>query len=228
MNIKQTLKNLNILYAEDDKLIRKYTAKILNLFFDKVFEANNGAEALKIYHKETVHVLFLDYMMPCMDGYALAKEIRLLNPNIPIIICSGYTDIEKLHNAIDLGVINYIEKPLKYEELLSSLESCVDTLKSQNLLKMKITPKLSYDYINKVIEKENQNISLTLKQIKLLELLIKQKSQLVSFEMIKDEVFNNEDIELNTLRNLVYKLRKILEDDKIIITVKDFGYILVL
>jgi DNA-binding response OmpR family regulator len=226
LNLKQILKNLNVLYAEDDEAIRTNTTKTLEIFFKNVFTASDGVEALEIYNNETVHILFLDYVMPCIDGYALAKEIRQSNPNIPIIICSGFSDKEKLHNAIELGVVRYIEKPLKYDELISSFESCIDTLKRENLLKIKITSTLVYDYINKVIEKNDETITLSKKEIKLLELFIKEKSKLVSKEMIIDEVFENEDVEPNTVRNLVYRLRKIIDNDKVIASVKDFGYML--
>jgi len=228
LDTKKILKSINILYAEDNEMIRENTAKTLNIIFNNVFVAKDGVEAYEMYKNQTVHILLLDYVMPCIDGYELAKEIRKTDETIPIIICSGFSDKEKLYNAIELGVIKYIEKPLKYEELMEALENCLDVLKRENLLKIQITENIMYDFINKQIINDGEIISLTKKEIKFLELLIKNKSKLVTTDMIIDEVFENESIEPNTPRNLVYKTRKILGNDKIIASVKDYGYMLVI
>jgi len=95
-------------------------------------------------------------------------------------------------------------------------------------LMKRFTSNLLYDFINKQIIKDGEIISLTKKEIKFLELIIKNKSKLVPTGMIIDEVFENELIEANTLRNLVYKVRKLLGNDKIIASVKDYGYMLVI
>lgn len=227
METKKILKSINILYAEDNEKIRENTAKTLKIIFGEVFIAKDGAEAYEIYKNQTIHILLLDYVMPCIDGYELAKEIRKTNETIPIVICSGFSDKEKLYNAIELGVIRYIEKPLKYEELIEALENCLDVLKRENLLKIQITENLIYDFINKQIINNRKVLSLTKKEIKLFELFIKNRSKLITTEMIIDEVFENEPIEPNTPRNLVYKVRKVLGNEKIIVSVKDYGYMLV-
>jgi len=63
----ETLKSLNILYAEDDELTRKNTLKTLSLFVGHVFEADNGADALKLFHQENIHIVILDFVMPSID-----------------------------------------------------------------------------------------------------------------------------------------------------------------
>ena len=65
-------KSLNVLYAEDDLIIQESITRILKLFFKEVFVANDGSEALEIYHNNQIDVIILDYVMPNFDGYQTA------------------------------------------------------------------------------------------------------------------------------------------------------------
>lgn len=221
---KQILKSLSVLYAEDNDLLRETTAKTLRILFGEVYLAKDGVEALIIYENHPVNILFLDYVMPNIDGYELAREIRKTNLSIPIIICSGYTDKEKLLKSIEIGIIKYIEKPLKYDELITSLEEAVESLQSNNLLYIPIEEGLMYDYIKKVMIKNGDTIALTKYERLLVELFIKNKGQLVTQKQIIDAIFIN-DCDINGIRNIIYRFRKKVSDS-CIVSVKDFGYMM--
>lgn len=221
----QILKNLNVLYAEDNDQIRESTAKTLSILFQNVYTAKDGVDALKLYNSHVIHIALLDYVMPCIDGYELAKEIRNTNSKIPIIICSGYSDKEKLMHAIELGTISYLMKPLQYSELIKSLEKAVETLDYENLLFIDLGDGLVYDSINKTIIHQDIPITLTKQESLFLELLISKRKSLVLVSTIFDRVFDDETTDLNTLRNLVYRLRKKINITSIT-TVKELGYLL--
>jgi DNA-binding response OmpR family regulator len=164
--------------------------------------------------------------MPNIDGYELAMEIRKTNRLIPIVICSGFTDKDKLMNAMKIGVIKYIEKPLKFDDLMNTMDDVAKMLKKENLLRIEILKNLSYDYINKNLLKDTTIIlSLTKKEISLIEYLLKKRSMLCNYEELSYEIFG-EEIDVNTLRNVVYRVQKKIELN-FIIAVKELGYMIV-
>lgn len=218
------LKSLNILYAEDDLVIKQSISRILKMFFKEVFIANDGNEALEIYQNQEIDVIMLDYVMPNLDGYQTAKIIREINKKIPIIIVSAYTDKEKLLNAIEVNLIKYLEKPILHEDLINVFNSVISSLEENNLILSKLNENFYYSYVSKNIIKNNQEIVLTKNEVLFLELLLDKPNQLISKETIENEVFK-ESVDENTLRNMVYRLRKKL-DSEIIVTIKDLGYLI--
>lgn len=217
-------KSLSILYAEDDLVIRESISRILNMFFKNVFVASDGNEALEFYQNNKIDVLMLDYVMPNLDGYQTAKIIREFNKKIPIIIASAYTDKEKLLNAIELNLIKYLEKPILYDDLVKVFNSVVTHLEDNNLLFTKLTKDYYYFFTTKKIVTKEKEIILTKNEILFLELLLNKPNQLIPKESIEENVFK-ESVDENTLRNLVYRLRKKMECD-IIVTIKDLGYLI--
>ena len=218
------LKSLNILYAEDDLVIKESTTRILKMFFKEVFVANDGNEALEIYQNHKIDVIMLDYVMPHLDGYQTAKIIRELNKKIPIIIVSAYTDKEKLLNAIELNLIKYIEKPILHDALVNVLNSVITSLKDNNLILTKLDENSYYSFVSKKVIKNDKEIVLTKNEVTFIELLLDKPNQLISKELIENEVFK-ESVDENTLRNMVYRLRKKLDSDSIV-TIKDLGYLI--
>ena len=218
------LKTLTILYAEDDLIIQESVSRILKMFFKEVYIANDGNETLEIYQNNKIDVLMLDYVMPNLDGYQTARIIREINKKIPIIIVSAYTDKEKLLNAIELNLIKYLEKPILHETLMNVLNSVVSFLEENDLLKTKLDENSYYSFIRKSITKNNQEIILTKNEVIFLELLLDKPNQLISKETIENQVFK-ESVDENTLRNMVYRIRKKL-DSEIIVTIKDLGYLI--
>lgn len=217
-------KSLSILYAEDDLIIRESITRILNMFFKNVFVASDGNEALELYQNNKIDVLMLDYVMPNLDGYQTAKLIREFDKKIPIIIASAYTDKEKLLNAIELNLIKYLEKPILYDDLVKVFNSVVTHLEDNNLLFTKLTQDYYYFFTTKKIVTKEKEIILTKNEILFLELLLDKPNQLISKESIEENVFK-ESVDENTLRNLIYRLRKKMECD-IIVTIKDLGYLI--
>jgi len=218
------LKTLSILYAEDDLIIQESISRILKMFFREVFVANDGNEVLEIYQNNKIDVLMLDYVMPNLDGYQTAKIIREVNKKIPIILVSAYTDKEKLLNAIELNLIKYLEKPILHENLINVFNSVILSLEENNLILQKLDENSYYSFITKNVTKGNKEIILTKNEVLFLELLLYNPNQLISKEIIEEKVFK-ETVDENTLRNMVYRLRKKL-DLEIIINIKDLGYLI--
>lgn len=220
----EILKNLNILYAEDDVLTRTNTLKTLSLFIGNVFAVENGADALRVFHAENIHIIILDYVMPIIDGYTVALEIRKIDADIPIIITSSFTEKEKLLNMMGFNLISYLEKPLQLGDLMDSLKQSVERLNNNGKLKTALSAQIEYDSIRKHLIVDGNQLTLSKNEYQFLEILLNKRTMLVSIRDIEERIYAG-SVEPNTLRNMVYRLRKKIPED-LIVTVKDIGYIL--
>jgi len=113
----ERLKELSVLYVEDDETVRETMQNILNYFFKEIFIAENGEEGLKMFKEKSPDMVLSDIEMPKMNGLELAKEIRKLNPNIPIAFFSGYGK-EYFENVnFNLNSFVLIRKPFEVNSL---------------------------------------------------------------------------------------------------------------
>lgn len=114
------LKNVTILYAEDEQDLREVTHQILKGFTKNQYVAQNGQEGLELFrqHENEIDLIITDVNMPILNGLDMIKEIKRLNPNIPIIVATAFSNKEYLLEAIDIGVDKYVLKPIDIGKLL--------------------------------------------------------------------------------------------------------------
>ncbi len=155
------LKDLNVLYIDDDEVACKNMKNTLSYFFKKVFIEHNGLNALNTYKKENIHLLLVDYDMPFMNGVEFLQEIRTIDKTIPSLIISSYSDKEKLMKAIKLNLVGYLVKPLEFSDLKNALSESVDWMKSYNLLQIKIEADCYYDIASKALHQKGEIITFT-------------------------------------------------------------------
>ncbi|WP_163536062.1 response regulator [Gracilibacillus sp. YIM 98692] len=122
-----------ILLVDDEKEIRYGLKNYFpwnQLGFEVIEECENGKEALKYLRDHSVDVVLTDIRMPVMDGIELAKQIQQMKQSIQVIFLSGYKDFYYAKEAIKCGVLDYIVKPGKFEEIqavFTSLKEKMDT-----------------------------------------------------------------------------------------------------
>lgn len=219
---KRILKDLTILYAEDDDQTRQVISKVLEMLTHSVITVKNGREAIEMYQKFPVHIAILDYVMPEFDGIAVAKILREKDPFLPIVMLSSHIEKDKLLNAIKVGITDYLEKPVDFDNLLSTLLKCVQKIAESGKLMIRLADNIHYNYIEKALHIDTYCERLTKNEYLFLEMLLERPMSLISKEEIESRLFNGE-VEPNTLRNLVYRLRKKISIE-VIMTVKDLGY----
>jgi excisionase family DNA binding protein len=112
-------KRLNILVVDDDVSIRELFERILRKEEHRVVTVSNGEEAIKVIGKENFDIVFLDVVMPEMDGVEVFKEIKKINSQAIVIMMSGYPVEERIREAIKLGATDQIEKPLNADRILT-------------------------------------------------------------------------------------------------------------
>lgn len=177
-----------------------------------------------MFQKKNIHIVILDYVMPFIDGYAVALEIRKTDSDIPIIITSSFTEKEKLLGVIGFNLVSYLEKPLQFNDLMESLKQSVERLSHKGKLKIALSEEIVYDSIRKQLLINGSEEPLTKNEYLFLEILFAKRSMLVMTEYIEECIYEG-SVAPNTLRNMVYRLRKKLPVD-LIVTIKEIGYML--
>jgi len=124
MNV-EILKQVKILFVEDDDMQRNELFTFLKRRVQKVYTASNGEEGYEKYKSIKPDIIITDLRMPRMDGLELVKMVREKDRLIPIIVTTAMNDKETILKSIDVGITNYIVKPVDTNELLSILVEAV-------------------------------------------------------------------------------------------------------
>ncbi|WP_151948717.1 EAL domain-containing response regulator [Aliarcobacter butzleri] len=135
------LKNMSILYVEDEKDLREVTHEILKSFTKNQYIAENGQEGLELLKKyeKNIDLIVTDINMPILNGLEMAKEIKNINPNIPIIITTAFSNKEYLLESIDIGIDKYVLKPIDIAKLLQAMSQSIIYYELKELFVDKLT-----------------------------------------------------------------------------------------
>ena len=132
-DLKNKASNLNALVVEDSLTIQKQIKIFLEKLFNQVFIANNGLEALELIENEKIDVVLSDLQMPKMDGHEFINKLKEKNIQVQIIIFSAYGHPENVIKFLRLGVSEFLQKPVNFQELTKSLEVVVNNLENENI-----------------------------------------------------------------------------------------------
>ncbi|MBO5246569.1 MAG: response regulator [Eubacterium sp.] len=127
---------MHILIADDEELTRKGLISSIDwtaLGINKLDSADDGIHALACAKASMPDILLTDVRMPRMNGIDLAKRLREMSPDCPIIFMSGYSDKEYLKAAIHLKAVSYVEKPFDIAELTNALTEAVSSVRKHQL-----------------------------------------------------------------------------------------------
>lgn len=122
------LKGMTILYAEDEPGIRAQVAHFLGKRCARLIVAENGREALELFHAEHPDMIVSDIMMPEMNGLDFAAAVKAVSRNTPIILATAFNDTSYLLRAIEIGCDNYVIKPVNLEKLQAALNRNAEIL----------------------------------------------------------------------------------------------------
>ena len=117
-----------LLLIEDEAEVADLAAEMLAEEGYKVILAREGFEALKIYEKmgQQIGLVILDFFLPVMDGDAVFDELRALNPNVNVVLSSGFAEQSKIAAMLAQGLRGFIPKPYTREKLLEQVRSTLD------------------------------------------------------------------------------------------------------
>lgn len=121
--------NISILYVEDDSSTRAHVIRLLELHGYHCIAAENGQEGRELYRQHTPEIVLTDIMMPVMNGLEMARDIRADYPDAEFIFMTAFGETTYLLEAIDIGVSQFVSKPVEHRKLLSAIARCVTTIK---------------------------------------------------------------------------------------------------
>ena len=127
-------KELSLLYVEDDIELQYQTNELLSVLFKSVKTADDGVQALELFAQESFDLLITDIKMPNMDGIKLIEHIQEINPSQCIIVTSAYNDSENLLRFINIGIQNFIIKPINFSLFQETLYKSSKNIVNEKLI----------------------------------------------------------------------------------------------
>ena len=219
---------MNILLAEDDEDLRSILSQYLEMTGFSVIQAGNGKIALDRFQSEHVDICILDIMMPVMDGFELARKIRKLDAEMPIIFLTARNQKEDKLKGLKLGADDYITKPFEVEEL---------NLRIQNILRRSgrvgVQPiqigGFEFRFDELTLNGYSCVNQMTVKEAEFLKYLIENKNKVLKRETILEDLWGENDYFLGRSMDVfVTRLRKYLKSEKSVSldTIRGVGLIL--
>ena len=225
---------VKILLAEDDEnlglLLKEYL--IAKGYDTDLF--HDGETAYHGFMRSHYNICLLDVMMPKKDGFTLAKDIRLVNADIPIIFLTAKNLKEDVIEGFKIGADDYMTKPFSMEELIFRVEAILRRVTSENQPNDQSLYKIgiySFDVRKQILSHDDDEVKLTTKESELLRLLVSNANKVLERNYalkaiwIDDNYFNARSMDV-----YITKLRKHLKDDSSveIINVHGKGYKLIM
>lgn len=209
---------IKILLAEDDdNLGQLLWAYLKNKGFGVVL-AKNGKQAYHLFNdpKNTFEFMVLDVMMPEMDGFTLAKEVRELDKNIPILFLTAKSMSDDKLKGFEIGADDYLTKPFSMEELLARMKAILNRtqMKEKNVGQKIKVGTIAYEPELRILHLSEGPKKLTTKENLLLRLLVKNQNELLDRQAAlravwgDDNYFNGRSMDV-----YIAKLRKLLKED---------------
>lgn len=230
-------KNLSVLFAEDHDDLRMNTVEVLKSFFQEVHSAVDGEEAFNMYNdyhnknNKFYDIVISDIQMPKLDGVELTEKIYELNDSQIIIVLSAFDESCYLLPLINLGIEQFIKKPINYQELLKVLLSSSKKIKQVDaekvddpLIKIKLSETFTYDRMTNALFNLNKNIYLTKYEIIFMQLITTNVGKIYSNnDIVSTYIANGENLDTQNIRKLLSKLRKKLPEN-ILESIYGIGY----
>ncbi len=223
--------NKKVLIVDDEEHIRELIKFNLKKEGYDTEVAVNGTEALKIIREIKFDLILLDLMLPEIDGLEVCKEIRRNEEtlDIPVMMITAKGEEFDKVLGLELGADDYITKPFSIRELMARVKALLrrsNVKKEENIIKF---GDVVVNFKTREVTKGTQNVELTLKEFELLKLLIKNKGNILTRELLLDKIWGYEYIgETRTVDVHIRHLRKKVESDdknpQYIQTIRGVGY----
>lgn len=216
-----------ILIVDDEERMRKLIGAYLKKEGYEIIEAGDGAEALKIFNIENLHLIILDIMMPVMDGYTVCREIRKTS-SIPIIFLTAKGEDEDKLLGFELGTDHYVTKPFNIKLLIAKVKSLMNRVYN---IKADERHEYFFDglYIDEVSHEakiDGKDLNLSPKEFDLLVYFAANNGIVLSREKILDYIWGIDFFgDLRTVDSHIKRLReKLGVKSYLISTVRGTGY----
>lgn len=207
---------MNVLVVDDEKPLRDFVRRNLEVRGYKVLTASNGLEALAIFQHENIQLVIMDIMMPHMDGLEATRRMRQ-ESHVPIVILTAMGEEADKVRAFDLGADDYLTKPFGVGELLGRVKAVLrrsDWSDSDTHEERIVRGDIEVDVSRHEVRVRGASIDITPTEFNLLLYLMKNAGKALHHRAILQHVWGTEyGDESEYLRVYVGKLRQKIEVD---------------
>lgn len=217
---------VNILIVDDNEEIRKLMAIHIKRAGYTVFEAGNGVEALELFDRVQFHLVVVDLMMPEMDGFELATELRNAEIDIPLLIVSAKDSLDDKREGFRRGADDYMTKPVDFDEMILRIEALLRRCGMVHAGKLTIGG-CCLDPDSLVVRSSEAEIELRLKEFNLAYMLLSYPGRIFTRQNLMDEIWGyDSESDPRTVDTHIRRVREKLEcfTDFEIQTVRGLGY----
>ena len=224
-------KEIKVLIAEDDPFIGMITKECFETKGFEVYLCEDGKKAFSCYLEKKPDVCILDVMMPLKDGFTLAKEIRSIDADIPILFLTAKSLKEDVIKGFKIGADDYVKKPFSVEELIARVGAII---RRSNVYEKDLNQQIvfqigafSFDSEFHILKIDKEEIKLTDKESEILAELCRNQNQITNRSSLLLKVWGDDSF-FNSRSLDVYmsKLRKYLKKDLNVelVTVRSKGF----
>ncbi|MBQ9944462.1 MAG: response regulator transcription factor [Clostridia bacterium] len=215
-----------ILIAEDDNELRQLFQRVLTINGYAAAGVADGQEALEYLEKEYVDLVISDIMMPQMDGYALARSIREINPSMPILMITAKGDFNDVSQGFSSGADDYMVKPINVNEMVLRVKALLRRAEMNSERKQKIGDTLmEYDALT--VTRNGESQVLPQKEFMLLYKMAAYPGKIFTRQQLMDDIWGySSSSELHTIDVHIGRLRERFKDnpDFRIVTLRGVGF----
>ncbi len=122
-----------VMIVDDEEFVTLLAQRVLTDEGYRIVTARDGFQAIETYQKlkDQIALIILDFTMPIMDGADVFAELQLINPNVPVVLSSGFAEQERLRTMLARGLRGFMPKPYTQQKLLTQIRSTLDALSSE-------------------------------------------------------------------------------------------------
>jgi len=203
------MSKIKLLLAEDEPALGQIVKESLETRDFDVTLCVDGQEALQTYIEHQPAIVVLDVMMPKMDGFTVAKEIRKVDDTIPIIFLTAKSQTADVVEGFSIGGNDYLKKPFSIEELIARINNLLNrSLEQKNADTLKIGEYL-FEFPKQVLRFRESEQNLTHREAHLLFHLCKNKNQVLDRSLILKKLWGDDDFfSGRSMDVFITKLRK--------------------
>ena len=232
----KTHNKTSVLLVEEDVDLRNSISENLNAVDYKVYAAKKSIEGLDFFKKYDIDVCILDIEMTGIDGFALAAQIKILNPDVPMIFLTSKGLLVNILKEFEYGVDDYLPKPFTNEELLLRIKAVMRRVEKKDPFTYTLSGekinigRFVFDAKNMLLILDGKEQPLTRKEAALLKVLYDNKNDLVTRKKVLKMIWGNNDYFIGRSMDVfIARLRKYLKADPNvkILTVHGVGFRLV-
>ncbi|HEY3781142.1 MAG TPA: response regulator transcription factor [Fimbriimonadaceae bacterium] len=219
---------MRVLVVEDDAVIARQIAGVLEREHLTVDIASDGEEGLHQAYMNAYALIVLDIMLPKRDGWSVCEDLRKNRETVPILMLTARDSVDDRIKGLEGGADDYLPKPFDVREFVARVKALLRRDKVHRTGIIQIAD-LEIDTNAHTVKRAGQEIDLTPREFSLLEALARNQGRTLTRTIILDSIWNNEESLENTVNFHVASLRKKVDapyETKLIQTVHGIGYVL--